>query len=105
MIRINEMILGPIISFFLAFLGKGDIFMVISAATTAHRSWSEWIEFETLRFEVQNMYLTTMACGGPFIGTNDPDYQAFVYADAVVRVQEGILTPGMRRLGSVLVRH
>lgn len=92
MVRLNEMIVAPIISFFLAFIGKGDVLMVISAATTAHRAWTEWLEFEDLRFQVQNMYLTTMALGGPFIRTNDPTYQAYVYADAVVRMREGLLT-------------
>ena len=65
---------------------------VISAATTAHKAWSEWIEYQDLRFEVQRMYLLTMAVGGPFIRTNDPEYQPYVYADAVVRARTGMLT-------------
>ncbi len=85
MIRLNEMVLGPMIVLFMAFLGKGDLFGVVSAAMTAHRSWSEWLEYDGLRFDVQNMYLKTMAMGGPFIRTNDPTYQAYVYADAVMR--------------------
>lgn len=85
MIRLNEMVLGPLLVLFLAFLGKGDLFGVVSAAMTAHRSWTEWLEYEDLRFQVQDMYLQTMAMGGPFIRTNDPTYQAYVYADAVMR--------------------
>ena len=85
MIRLNEMVLGPLLVLFMAFLGKGDLFGVVSAAMTAHRSWSEWLEYQDLRFQVQDMYLRTMAMGGPFIRTNDPTYQAYVYADAVMR--------------------
>jgi hypothetical protein len=93
-IRFNEMILAPLISFSMAFLGQADIFMLLSTVTTAYNSWSEWIEFQDLRFQIQNMYLMTMMAGGPFIRTNDPEYQAFVYADAVVRLREGMVTAG-----------
>lgn len=91
MIRVNEMIIAPLVAFFLAFIGKGDLMTIISAATTAHKAWTEWIEYQDLRFEVQRMYLLTAAVGGPFIRTNDPDYQAYVYADAVVRARSGML--------------
>ena len=92
MIRLNEMILAPILAFFFAFLGQGGFMKVVSAATTAHRAWTEWIEYQELRFEVQRMYLLTMAVGGPFIRTNDPQYEPYVYADAVVRAKSGMLT-------------
>lgn len=104
-IRLNEMILAPIISFSMAFMGQADIFMLLSTATTAYNSWSEWIEFQDLRFQVQNMYLMTMVAGGPFIRTNNPEYQAFVYADAVVRLREGMLTPYKHRRVPERVRH
>jgi len=91
MIRLNEMFLGPIIVFTLAFIGSGDILSIFSVVSSAHKAWTDWIEYETLRFEVQNMYLLTMAVGGPFIRTNDPTYQSYVYADAVVRAQTGML--------------
>jgi hypothetical protein len=91
MIRLNEMILAPIIAFTLAFVGKGSLMMVLSAATTAHKAWSQWIEYQDLRFEIHRMFLITMLVGGPFIRTNDPTYQAYVYADAVVRQRTGML--------------
>ena len=91
MIRLNEMFVAPLIACFLAFIGKGDIMMVISAATTAHKVWTEWLEYEDLRFQVQRMYLVSSMVGGPFIVTNDPTYEPYVYADAVVRAQTGML--------------
>ena len=100
MIRLNEMIVAPLVACFFAFMGKGDIMMVLSAATTAHRVWTEWIEFQDLRFQMQRMYLVSSMVGGPFIVTNDPAYEPYVYADAVVRAQTGMLTQSGRRLRS-----
>jgi hypothetical protein len=65
--------------------------MIVAAATKAQSAWSDWIEFQDLRFQVQRMYLVSTMVGGPFIRTNDPEYQAYVYADAVVRAQTGML--------------
>lgn len=95
MIRLNEMLLAPILAFFFAFMGQGGFMKVISAATTAHKAWTEWIEFQDLRFQVQRLYLVSTMLGGPFIRTNDPEYEPYVYADAVVRAQMGMLKPGI----------
>ena len=96
-IRVNEMLVAPMIAFFFAFLGEGGFMKVISAATTAHRAWTEWIEFQDLRFQVQRLYLVSTMVGGPFIRTNDPEYEPYVYADAVVRAQMGMLRSYTRR--------
>jgi hypothetical protein len=97
MIRMNEMLVAPLIAMFFAFLGKGDFMMILSAATTAHKAWNDWLEYQDLRFKVQRMYLVTAMVGGPFIRTNDPEYEPYVYADAVVRAQTGMLTQTKRR--------
>ena len=91
MIRLNEMLVAPFIAIFLSFLGSGDLMMIISAAMTAHRVWTEWLEYQDLRFKVQRMYLVSSMLGGPFIRTNDPEYEPYVYADAIVRAQSGML--------------
>jgi hypothetical protein len=88
--RISDMILIPLITLFLVFLGQGDIFAAVSAASTAYRSWDEWIRYNELRIEMQNMYLHTMKVGGPFIVTNDTDYMPYVWADAAVRTQKAL---------------
>jgi len=97
MVRLNEMFMAPMVAIFLAFLGKGDIMMIVSAAMTAHRVWTEWLEFQDLRFQVQRMYLVSTMLGGPFIRTNDPTYEPYVYADAIVRARTGMLTPSGHR--------
>ncbi len=97
MIQINEMILAPLIS--LTFLGLRslDLASALTSALSIYRAWAQWIEYSSLRFEMQRMYLQTMASGGPQIVTNDPEYLPYVYADAVVRL-------GRRRPGSAPVR-
>jgi hypothetical protein len=87
------MLLGPLIAIFLSFLGMGDFMMIISAAMTAHRAWTEWLEYQDLRFKVQRMYLVSNMLGGPFIRSNDPEYEPYVYADAIVRAQTGMIKP------------
>ena len=93
MLRINEMILSPLISLTFLCLNSWDTISLLTAAISTYRVWMEWLEYSELRFSMQHMYLTTMATGGPQIVTNDPEYLPYVYADAVVR-------HGMRRPGS-----
>ncbi len=83
--RVNELILTPLIALSLVLLDKTDFLSLLSSVVGIWRSWSDWIEFNNLRFEVQQMYLLTMRTGGPHIVTNDPTYLPYVYADAVVR--------------------
>lgn len=92
MIRINEMIVSPLITLTFLCLRSLDFVSCLTAALSVYRAWSQWIEFTDLRFRMQQMYLTTMASGGPQIVTNDPEYLPYVYADAVVR--ESMRHPG-----------
>jgi hypothetical protein len=98
LVRLNEMLVAPVIALFLVLTGEGDMMRLIPMATTAYTVWSEWIEFQELRFHVQRLYLVSALVGGPFIRTNDPEYEPYVYADAVVRAQTGMLTRGRLRL-------
>lgn len=93
MIRINDMILSPLIRLTFLFLEAFDLVSLVTTAFATYRVWQEWLEYCELRFTMQHMYLTTMATGGPQIVTNDPEYLPYVYADAVVR-------HGMRHRGS-----
>jgi hypothetical protein len=51
----NEMIIAPMVATFSLFMGDYDFLTIGSAAMTAHRVWSEWLEYDDLRFEVQRM--------------------------------------------------
>ncbi len=85
---VNQLFLEPLITFTMMFMGDKDLFMYISGFMNIYKSWSEWIEFNDMRFKVQDMYLTTMMTGGPHIVTNDPLYLPYVFADAVVRASQ-----------------
>lgn len=97
MLRFNDLVLGPLITIVFLCFESFDVLSVVSAALSTIRTWKEWTEFWSLRFQMQDMYLTTMKSGGPQIVTNDPTYLPYVYADAVVRHD-------MRRRGSATVR-
>lgn len=85
MMRINELIITPLITIFFIFIDNIDFMGVVSAIFSTAKAWIEYIKFSSLRLDMQMMYLETMRSGGPFITTNDPDYLPYVYADAVVR--------------------
>ena len=89
-IRINEMIITPLVTIFFIFVGQWDVMMVITALISTARIWKEWLDYNEARLAVQRMYLHTMRVGGPFIVTNDPEYLPYVFADAVYRVPVGI---------------
>ena len=80
------MVVGPVITLFLLFVGSRDMFMVISAVTRAYSAWSEWEEFHRLKCLMEDMFLRMTMKGGPFIRTNDPHYYPYVIADAMVRI-------------------
>ena len=96
MMRINELIVSPLVSLTFLCLRSLDMVSILTAVVSTYRAWAGWIEFCQLRFLMQEMYLITMASGGPHIVTNDPTYLPYVYADAVLRA-------GTRRPGSGLV--
>lgn len=90
---VNQLVFEPLIIFTMMFMGEKDLFMYVSGFMNIYKSWSQWIEYNDLRFNVQRMYLTTMKEGGPFIVTNDPLYLPYVFADAVVRTSQKALPP------------
>jgi len=86
MIKINEMILTPLITIFFILLDRIELFSLVPAVLGTYRVWTGWMEYQELRFLMQRMYLKTMQMGGPFIVTNDSTYLPYVYADAMVRL-------------------
>jgi predicted alpha/beta hydrolase len=85
--RITDMIVIPVITLLTVFLGEIDWFAILSSSFSVYRAWDEWVRYNELRMEMQNMYLRAMQVGGPFIVTNDTNYMPYVWADAVVRNQ------------------
>jgi hypothetical protein len=87
----NDMILMPLITLFLLFVGLGDPIVLFTTTLKTYQVWKDYCEYTDLRFKVQQMFFICQAVGGPFIVTNDPTYMPYVFADAVVRRNEGLL--------------
>lgn len=87
----NDMILMPLITLFLLFIGLGDPIVLFTTTMKTYQVWKDYCEYTDLRFQVQQMFFVCQAVGGPFIVTNDPTYMPYVFADAVVRKNEGLL--------------
>lgn len=85
-VRINEMILTPLITIFYILLNGSDVMTVVPALYNTYQAWRGFLEFCELRHWLQMTYLKTMVIGGPFITTNDPEYLPYVFADAVTRL-------------------
>lgn len=101
MTLISDMIIMPMITLFMLFTHSYDMFSVASTLAKTYSTWKKFLEFTSLKFKVQQMYLHTMRVGGPFIVTNDPTYMPYVFADAVYRVPVGMANSplGGRLLG------
>jgi hypothetical protein len=87
----NDMILMPLITLFLLFIGLGDPIVLFTTAVKTYQVWRDFCEYTDLRFQVQRMFFVCQAVGGPFIVTNDQTYMPYVFADAVVRKNQGLL--------------
>ena len=82
-----EMVISPIITFVMAIYNQEapGIFNMLSLHKTI-TLWQDWFEYQTLTKHVHRWMNIVRSIGGPFISTNDPDYHAYVYADAMQRI-------------------
>lgn len=76
-----EMIVSPLFSIVSAIYNEElpGILTVIGMYKTVWL-WIEWVLYKELSQEVSAWVSHVRQIGGPFISTNDPSYQAFVYA-------------------------
>ena len=86
----NDMILMPLITLFLLFVGLADPIVIFTTVLKTYQVWKNYCEYTDLRFQVQQMFFICQITGGPFIVTNDITYMPYVYADAVVRRNQGL---------------
>jgi hypothetical protein len=87
----NDMILMPLITLFLFFLGIADPIVIFTTVLKTYQVWRDYCEYTDLKFQVQQMFFICQFVGGPFIVTNNPIYMPYVFADAVVRKNQGLL--------------
>jgi hypothetical protein len=82
-----EMIISPIISFVMMIVHQEPpgILNMLSLHKTISL-WYEWFEYQDLKRHVHRWMNIVRSIGGPFIATNDPSYQAYIYADNMQRI-------------------
>jgi len=79
-----EMILSPLITIISAIYSSElpGVFSLLGFYKCAWL-WIDWVVYKDLAHEVFLWVHYIRNIGGPFISTNDPNYQSFVYAHAM----------------------
>jgi hypothetical protein len=70
----------------LAFVWKSQ---ALSMSFTIYRmveDWKQYIRYLEIRSKIREWKELIRSVGGPFISTNDPTYQSYVYADGIQRL-------------------
>jgi hypothetical protein len=70
----------------LAFVWKSQ---ALSMSFTIYRmveDWKQYIRYLEIRSKIREWKELVRSVGGPFISTNDPTYQCYVYADGMQRL-------------------
>jgi len=82
-----EMIVGPLVTIITAIIEQKppSIFSVMSFYNCLN-TWLDWFGYKQLQYEVGEWIKIVRSIGGPFIRTNDPLYQPYVYADNMQRI-------------------
>lgn len=82
-----EMIISPLINLFMTFYRQEPlgIFGILSIHKCVSL-WNDWFRYRELQLKIQQWKEIVRSIGGPFISTNDPDYQSYVYADGMQRI-------------------
>lgn len=96
-----DMVISPLITILKAIFyqqppGILDMLSLQKCATT----WKDWIRMKELQRRIREWVAIVRSIGGPFISANDAEYHMFVYADAMQRISDAVLTeavPGRQR--------
>ena len=87
-----EMLISPILTIGQAILNKTIQILSLMSLQKCVQLWRDWIRWRELRDMLREWVKIVRAIGGPFISTNDATYHMFVYADAMQRIHEGLLS-------------
>lgn len=87
-----DMVIAPLFNIIKAILSMKppELFTMLSLQK-AFTLWKDWFRFKELRLMIREWILISRSVGGPYISTNDAEYHTFVYADAMVRIQNALL--------------
>jgi hypothetical protein len=88
-----EMLINPIIVILVCLYTKQSpsVFTMIGFHKTI-KLWQSWFRFQELGNIVREWIQIVRAIGGPFISTNDAKYHIYVYADAMQRIRNSLLS-------------
>jgi len=86
-----EMFISPLITIVQSIMNGSMSFFSILGLKKTFDLWKDWFRWNELRNMIREWVSIVKSVGGPYISTNDADYHMFVYADAMVRIQEGLL--------------
>jgi len=82
-----EMVAGPLMTIVMAIIEQKppSMFSMLSFYNCLN-TWLDWFDYKQLQYEVGEWIKIVRSIGGPFIRTNDPLYQPYVYADNMQRI-------------------
>lgn len=84
--HVNDLVLTPLIFIFMLLTQRATPLFILTTCLELFKLFREYYRYSVLRYKIQQMYILTMASGGPHITTNNMDYMPYVFADAVVRL-------------------
>jgi len=94
-----DMIVSPIISIIMfCMYGETPSMFSLLSFQKCGKLWYQWFEFKILAEEIRVWRQIIKDVKGPFIATNDPTYQVYVYADAMERLRSSLL--GLSKKGA-----
>jgi len=82
-----EMIISPLMTIISSFYNQElpGLLSLIGIYKTVWL-WIEWVIYKDLSSEISQWTKHVREMGGPFISTNDPSYQAYVYAHTMQQI-------------------
>ena len=87
-----DMVVSPIISIIMFFInGETPSMFTLLSFQKCGKLWYQWFEFKILAEDIRIWREIIQEAKGPFIATNDPTYQVYVYADAMERLRTSLI--------------
>ena len=87
-----EMIVQPLYTIVQAIISKDFQLFSLLSLNKSITLWKDWFRWKELEKLIREWVRIVRSIGGPFISTNDASYHMYVYADAMQRIQNTLLT-------------
>jgi len=87
-----DMLVSPVMIIVQSIMNRTIQILSILSFQKCINLWKDWLRWRELQTVLREWVKIIRAIGGPFISTNDANYHMYVYADAMQRIYEGLLT-------------